>query len=93
MLALWRAATAQGRDARPFVLTLTFFVLGFAGLVLGLWPYIVPPHLDIWQAASSPSSQVFLGVGILFLLPAILGYTWWSYRVFRGKVQADSGYH
>ena len=90
---LWRAAMAQGRDARPFVLTLTFFALGFAGLVLGLWPYIVPPHLDIWQASSSTSSQLFLGVGILFLLPAILGYTWWSYRVFRGKVEADAGYH
>jgi len=92
-LALWRAAKAQGRDSRPFVLTLTFFALGFAGLVLGLWPYIVPPHLTIWQAASSPSSQIFLGVGILLLMPAILGYTWWSYRVFRGKVEADSGYH
>ncbi len=91
--ALWRAAAAQGRDARPFVLTLTFFALGFAGLVLGLWPYIVPPHLDIWEAASSASSQLFVGVGVLFLLPAILGYTWWSYRVFRGKVEADSGYH
>jgi cytochrome d ubiquinol oxidase subunit II len=34
-----------------------------------------------------------VGVGIVFLLPAILGYTWWSYRVFRGKVAADSGYH
>jgi cytochrome d ubiquinol oxidase subunit II len=92
-VALWRAAMAQGRDARPFVLTLTFFVLGFAGLVLGLWPYIVPRHLTIWQAASSPSSQVFLGVGILVLLPAILGYTWWSYTVFRGKVEAGGGYH
>jgi cytochrome d ubiquinol oxidase subunit II len=32
-------------------------------------------------------------VGIVFLLPAILGYTWWSYRVFRGKVEAGQGYH
>ena len=29
----------------------------------------------------------------LLLLPAILGYTAWSYRVFRGKVAADAGYH
>ena len=90
---LWRAAMAKGRDGRPFVLTLTFFALGFIGLVLGIWPNIVPPDLSIWDAASSTSSQVFLGVGILFLLPAILGYTWWSYSVFRGKVQADAGYH
>jgi cytochrome d ubiquinol oxidase subunit II len=91
--ALWRAAMRQGRDAHPFVLTLTFFVLGFAGLVLGIWPNIVPPDLSIWDAASSPSSQLFLGVGIVFLLPAILGYTWWSYHVFSGKVASDSGYH
>jgi len=90
---LWRAAMAEGRDARPFVLTLCFFGLGFAGLVLGIWPYIVPPALTLWQAASPPSSQGFVLVGLGILLPVILGYTWWSYRVFAGKVAADSGYH
>ena len=92
-LALWRAALRQGRDAAPFVLTLCFFVLGFAGLVLGMWPYIVPPGLTLWQASSPPSSQGFVLVGLVVLLPAILGYTAWSYRVFRGKVAADAGYH
>ncbi len=92
-LALWRAALREGRDAAPFVLTLCFFVLGFAGLVLGMWPYIVPPGLTLWQAASPPSSQGFVLVGLVVLLPAILGYTAWSYRVFRGKVAADAGYH
>jgi len=92
-VALWRAAMAKGRDGRPFILTLTFFGLGFAGLVLGMWPNILPPDMSIWDAASPASSQIFLGVGILILLPAILGYTWWSYSVFRGKVEADSGYH
>jgi cytochrome d ubiquinol oxidase subunit II len=92
-LALWRAALREGRDTAPFVLTLCFFVLGFAGLVLGMWPYIVPPGLTLWQAASPPSSQGFVLVGLVVLLPAILGYTAWSYRVFRGKVAADAGYH
>ena len=91
--ALWRASMREGRDALPFVLTLSFFALGFAGLVLGIWPNIIPPSMSIWDAASSTSSQVFLGVGIVILLPAILGYTFWSYRVFSGKVAADSGYH
>ncbi|MDY4282905.1 cytochrome d ubiquinol oxidase subunit II [Xanthomonas sp. LF06-19] len=92
-LALWRAAMAQGRDARPFVLTLCFFVLGFFGLVLGIWPNIVPPGLTIWEAASPPSSQGFVLAGLAVLLPVILGYTAWSYRVFRGKITADTGYH
>ena len=91
--ALWRASMREGRDALPFVLTLSFFALGFAGLVLGIWPNIIPPSMSIWDAASSTSSQLFLGVGIVILLPAILGYTFWSYRVFSGKVAADSGYH
>jgi cytochrome d ubiquinol oxidase subunit II len=90
---LWRAAMREGRDAAPFLLALCFFVLGFIGLVLGLWPYLVPPALTIWEAASPPSSQAFVGVGLIVLLPAILGYTWWSYSVFRGKVEADAGYH
>jgi cytochrome d ubiquinol oxidase subunit II len=92
-VALWRTALDEGRDARPFMLTLSFFFLGFVGLVLGIWPNIVPPDLGIHTAASPTSSQLFLGVGLLFLLPAILGYTVWSYRVFRGKVEAGDGYH
>ena len=67
--------------------------LPLAGLVLGIWPYLVPPSLTIWQAASPPSSQVFVLVGLVLLLPVILGYTWWSYRIFAGKVEADAGYH
>jgi cytochrome bd ubiquinol oxidase subunit II len=92
-VALWRAAMREGRDAAPFLLTLCFFGLGFAGLVLGIWPNIVPPSLSIWDAASPPSSQGFVLAGLVVLLPAILGYTWWSYSVFRGKIAADVGYH
>jgi cytochrome d ubiquinol oxidase subunit II len=90
---LWRAAMREGRDSAPFIFALTFFALGFAGLVLGLWPNIVPPSMTIWEASAAPSSQMFVGAGLLVLLPAILGYTYWSYSVFRGKVAADAGYH
>ncbi len=90
---LWQSAFAQGRDARPFVLTLSFFGLGFTGLVIGLWPYLAPPRLTLWEAASGAGSQGFLLVGVVVLLPVILGYTAWSYHVFRGKVRAGQGYH
>jgi cytochrome d ubiquinol oxidase subunit II len=92
-LALWRVALREGRDAVPFILTLTFFALGFVGIVIGIWPNIIPPAMSIWEAASPPSSQQFVLVGAIVLLPAILGYTWWTYKVFAGKVAADSGYH
>jgi cytochrome bd ubiquinol oxidase subunit II len=58
-----------------------------------LWPMIVPYKFTLWDAASSASTQAFLAVGTLVLLPVILLYTGWSYWVFRGKVRADIGYH
>jgi cytochrome d ubiquinol oxidase subunit II len=63
------------------------------GIAISLWPMIVPHHISIWDAAASPSSQSFLLVGTLFLLPVILMYSGWSYWVFRGKVRSDVGYH
>jgi cytochrome d ubiquinol oxidase subunit II len=89
---LWRAVL-KDKEVQPFVLSLCFFALGFIGLVLGMWPNIVPPGMSIWDAASPPSSQGFVLVGAAFLIPAVLAYTVYSYRVFRGKVEADSGYH
>jgi cytochrome bd ubiquinol oxidase subunit II len=91
--ALWRAIPRDGHDARPFLLSLSLFLLGFAGLLLGMWPYIVPPSLTIWEAAAPPATQGFALAGLVVLLPAILGYTWWSYSVFKGKIAADVGYH
>ena len=90
---LWRAIPRDDRDARPFVLSLSLFLLGFAGLLLGMWPNIVPPALTIWDAAAPPATQGFALAGLVVLLPAILGYTWWSYSVFKGKIAADAGYH
>ena len=91
--ALWRSALHPKRDLPPFLLTLGLFVLGFAGLVLGMWPYLLPPTMTLWDAAAPASSLGFSLVGLVVLLPVILGYTAWSYRVFRGKVEAGAGYH
>ena len=68
--------------------------LSYAGLAISLWPNLIPPDVTIWQAASPPETQVFLLVGMAFLIPTILVYTAYSYWVFRGKVSQDSiGYH
>ena len=69
------------------------FALALVGIAISLWPMIVPFHYTLWQAASSESTQAFLLIGTLFLLPIILMYTAWSYWVFRGKVRGDVGYH
>lgn len=88
---LWRAVMRKA-DHAPFFLVLSFFGLGFIGLLLGMWPNLLPPNLTIWDAAAPPSSQGFVLIGTLVMLPVVLGYTWWSYSVFRGKIAAQSGY-
>ncbi len=90
--ALWRAVSA-GRERAPFPLAIGLFVLSFVGLGVSLWPFIVPRAVTIHDAAASPGSQGFLLIGVLILLPLILGYTAYTYRVFRGKVRPDEGYH
>ena len=89
---LWRAIKRKA-ERSPFWLAVAFFALGFIGLIVGVWPNIIPPDLTIWEAAAPPRTQSFVLVGTLIMLPAILGYTWWSYSVFRGKVAPGSGYH
>jgi cytochrome d ubiquinol oxidase subunit II len=76
-----------------FIGAIGLFALSYMGITISLWPMIVPHHYTLDQAASSPSTQGFLLVGTLFLLPIILVYSSWSYWVFRGKVRADVGYH
>jgi cytochrome bd ubiquinol oxidase subunit II len=68
-------------------------VLCFAGLAISLFPYIAPPSITIWEAAAPPASQAFLLVGAAVLIPIILGYTGYSYWVFRGKVRPGMHYH
>jgi cytochrome d ubiquinol oxidase subunit II len=77
----------------PFLLTLGLFLLSYIGLGISLFPYIIPPEITIWDAASPPATQVFMLVGVVILLPIVLTYTAYNYRVFRGKVTANSGYH
>jgi cytochrome bd ubiquinol oxidase subunit II len=88
----WRVL-GRGADFAPFIGALGLFVLSYLGIAISLWPMIVPGHFTLEQAAASASTQAFLLVGTVFLLPVVLIYTGWSYWVFRGKVRADLGYH
>jgi cytochrome d ubiquinol oxidase subunit II len=83
----------RDHDVRPFAAAAGIFLLAFAGLVISNAPYLVPRSVTLWQAAAYPASQTFLLIGTVFLLPLVLAYTAFVFRVFRGKVTADAGYH
>ncbi|TWA87436.1 cytochrome bd-I ubiquinol oxidase subunit 2 apoprotein [Azospirillum brasilense] len=89
---LWRALD-EGREVLPFAFAMGLFALSYLGLAISLWPVLIPPGITIWQAAAPPETQVFLLIGMAFLIPTILIYTAYSYWVFRGKVTGAIGYH
>ncbi|HET9750637.1 MAG TPA: cytochrome d ubiquinol oxidase subunit II [Casimicrobiaceae bacterium] len=88
----WRALRRDS-DYVPFIGAMGLFVMCYLGLGISLFPYIVPYAVTLWDAAATPSTQMFLLIGTLFLLPIIFTYLGWSYYVFRGKVSAEVGYH
>lgn len=93
LVAFWLGrALERGRDITPFLATLILFLLGYLGLVISNFPYLVPPSLTVWQTAAAPASQIFLLLGTLLLLPLIIGYIVFVYWLFRGKVKAGESY-
>ncbi|GGF43546.1 cytochrome d ubiquinol oxidase subunit II [Aliidongia dinghuensis] len=70
--------------------------LAVAGVIatagLSLFPFLLPSSIDpassltVWDASSSRATLGIMMVATLLLLPIVLGYTAWVYRVLRGPV-------
>jgi cytochrome d ubiquinol oxidase subunit II len=75
-------------DWMPFAAAVAIFALAFAGLAYSLFPYVVMDRMTIWEAASHPSALKFVLVGVIIVVPFLLAYTAFAYRVFRGKARA-----
>ena len=89
-LWLWRQTYRLPKEGDrhaivPFLTLAAIFALGFAGLAWSFYPFVVPDRLTIWQAASAPESLAFMLVGTMIVLPIIIFYSFYSYRVFAGK--------
>jgi cytochrome d ubiquinol oxidase subunit II len=75
----------RAREWAPFAGAVAIYVLAFLGLAYSIFPYVVIDRMTIWQAAAHPSALKVVLIGALIVLPFIIGYTAFSYRVFRGK--------
>ncbi|MCC2655591.1 MAG: cydB [Panacagrimonas sp.] len=82
----------HGSHYPPFFYAIALFLLGYFGIGISLWPHVVPPALDIWEAAAPRQSQVFVLIVLALSLPMVLIYTAYAYWVFRGKVEQGAGY-
>ena len=72
-------------EGSAFAAAVVVFMLAFHGLAYSLYPWLVLDRMTIWQAAAAPESLMVILAGTLAVLPMIIGYSIFAYRVFAGK--------
>lgn len=76
-------------EFRPFIYSIFIFLCAYTGMAISVYPYLIPHQLTIWEAAAPDSTLIFIMVGVLIMLPILLTYTIFSYRIFKGKSLED----
>ncbi|HBH27068.1 MAG TPA: cytochrome d ubiquinol oxidase subunit II [Rhodospirillaceae bacterium] len=82
----------RGEQYWPFVWSSAIFLLGFVGIGVSLWPWVVPYTIPLAGAAAAGTSLSLMLVGAALMLPVILAYTAFCHYTFRGKVGAEPMY-
>lgn len=93
LLAVWQVR--RGRTLTAFVLSSLSIVgvIGTAGA--SLFPFLMPSSthpgssLTVWDSVSSHLTLTLMFWATLILMPIIIVYTSWAYRVMRGKVTVE----
>jgi cytochrome d ubiquinol oxidase subunit II len=80
------------REILPFVCSIVLFLAGYLGLAASLYPYAIPPSITFQEAGAQKETLRFTLWGAIIVLPVVLGYTAYSYSVFRGKVGKEEHY-
>jgi cytochrome bd ubiquinol oxidase subunit II len=93
--ALLAALLSWRGVARPAFLASAVAVAGIVATAgVSMFPFILPSSLDpnssltVWDASSSRTTLLIMLFATVLLLPVVLGYTAFVYRVLRGKVTA-----
>lgn len=79
------------RSYLPFAFSLIVFLIAFFGLLVVLYPYIVPASITIQMAAADSRTLVFMLCGIGPLVPVMLFYNLYMYRVIIGRANGRGG--
>jgi cytochrome d ubiquinol oxidase subunit II len=62
---------------------------------VALFPFLMPSSthpdqgLTIWDAASSAHTLLIMLLVVIVLLPVVLAYTAWVYRVLKGQITLE----
>lgn len=91
-IILWKDLLFNNNQLRPFICSIGLFLMGYIGLGISIFPWIIPYNYTIWEAAADNRSLSLMLCGVAPLLPVILGYTVYCYYVFRGKSSHERMY-
>lgn len=95
MLLLSCILSAKGRMFAAFCASslVIFAIIATAGA--SLFPFLMPSSSDlvssltIWDSTASRFSLTVMLFAVVFLMPIVLTYTTWAFRVMRGKVTKE----
>lgn len=91
-LSIWYMLDKKNHDSYPFFASIGIFLMGYLGLGISIFPWIIPFNYNIWDAAASEAGLSLMLVVVILILPLILCYTGYCYYTFRGKAHHDSMY-
>ena len=83
------------REGAAFVATVAAIAAASLTLFGGLFPYVLPAtndpanSLTVANASSTEHTLTVMLVALVILLPIVLAYTVWTYRVFRHRITDD----
>jgi cytochrome bd ubiquinol oxidase subunit II len=73
------------RETAPFIWSLVGFALVMFATAASVYPYVIPPTLTLKAAAAPTLTLTVMLIFVGILLPVMLLYNAYQYRVFRGK--------
>lgn len=89
------ALSSARRDLPAFVASATVCAATILSAGFALFPFLMPSSLDpassltVWDASSSQRTLGLMLLATIVLLPIVIAYTSWVYRVLRGRVTLE----
>lgn len=82
-------------DRAPLFWNAALVLFSFIGVSVSLYPQMIPhvvSPISVAEAAASPKTLIFMLVVMAILLPLIIFYTTYTYKIFSGKIKESGGY-
>jgi cytochrome d ubiquinol oxidase subunit II len=83
------------KEKAPLFWNAALVLFSFSGVSVSLYPQMIPHVVSpttVTEVAASPRTLLFMLIVTVILLPLIVLYTSYTYRVFGGKVPGSGGY-